>query len=446
MDSQHNPDELMGEEELGASFSVESFFAEEAVTPAVSAPPPAKRVCAAGSSSSAPVAPRAASVVPPVTPVMAPVAGPSSAAPAPSTSTQEANPVVALAITGRYQRLRRNRETVGVVVAALARDTGALVVNLFPEALEAHRSHILTRVRSILRGRDFSGGRVPVFEASAGELLRLPRRSYCRHMLQWPSVDDANRFKQLLPITYRSSEGPTAEIKVYQDPAPDFSAAKARGETVLVLRNVPVDFAVQTLRSLLVSSASNGARWLGDLLFFHKLFDPYEESFLPQMLCIAVAPPNDPLFEAIPAVIWVPNVQEPIVVNISAHSCGCHFPFAPWDFLCFLDPFLTFLFMPGAGPVWLWIIGQHPSVASFKADPGTVFIGTDLEVEVWTCALCSFCCGWALDSAMEHIAISSHASAIQQIAGNSTPLEEFGDMKAHVFNQNSTIASFLSQG
>ncbi|CAI5513907.1 unnamed protein product [Closterium sp. Naga37s-1] len=375
MDPQHNPDELMGEEELGASFSVDSFFAEEAVTPAVSAPPPAKRVCAAGSSNSAPVAPRAAPVVPPVTPVMASAAGPSSAAPAPSTSTQEANPVVALAITGRYQRLRRNRETVGVVVAALARDTDALVVLLFPEALEAHRSRILTRVRSILRGREFSGGRVPVFEASAGELLRLPRRSYCRHMLQWPSVDDANRFKQLPPITYRSSEGSSAEIKVYQDPAPDFSAAKARGETVLVLRNVP-----WVLRS--------------------KRF----------MLGIAVAPPNDPLFEAIPAVIWVPNVQEPILVNISAHS----------------------------------IIGQHPSVASFKADPGTFFIGTDLEVEVWTCALCSFCCGWALDSAMEHIASPSHLSAIQQISGSPTPLEEYGDVKAHVFNQNGPIAAFLA--
>ncbi|CAI5999996.1 unnamed protein product [Closterium sp. NIES-64] len=361
MGSHHNHDELMGEEELGASFSVDSFFAEEAVTPAVSAPPPAKRVCAAGSSSSAPVAPRAAPVVSTVSPVMAPAAGPSSAAPAPSTSTQEANPVVALAITGRYQRLRRNRETVGVVVAALARDTDALVVLLFPEALEAHRSRILTRVHSILRGRDFAGGRVPVFEASAGELLRLPLRSYCRHLLQWPSVDDANRFKQLLPITYRTSEGPSAEIKVYQDPAPDFSAAKARGET---------------------------------------------------MLGIAVAPPNDPMFEAIPAVIWVPNVQEPILVNVSAHS----------------------------------IIGHHPSVASFKADPGTFFIGIDLEVEVWTCVLCSYRCGWALDSAMAHIACPSHKAAAQSISGGINPLEEFGEVKVHILNQNQAIAAFLALG
>ncbi|CAI5528359.1 unnamed protein product [Closterium sp. Naga37s-1] len=296
-------DELMGEEELDASFSVDSFFVEEAVMPAVSAPPPAKRVCAAGSSSSAPVAPPAAPVVPPVTPVMAPVAGPSTATPAPSASTQEANPVIALAITGRYSRLRRNRDSVGVVVAALVRDTDAVVVLLFPESLEAHRSRIITRVRSILRGRDFAGGRVPVFEASAGDLLRLPRKSYCRHTIQWPTVDDANRFKRMLPITYRSSEGPTAKIKVFLDPAPDFSAAKARGETVLVLRNVPVGFAVRTLHALLMSSSTDGVRWLGDLLSFHKLFDPYEESFLPKMLGIAVASPNDPLFEAIPAVI-----------------------------------------------------------------------------------------------------------------------------------------------
>ncbi|CAI7786940.1 unnamed protein product [Closterium sp. NIES-54] len=275
MGSQHNPDELMGDEELDASFSVDPFFAEEAVTPAVSASPPAKRVCAAGSSSSAPVAPPAASVVPPVTPVMAPVAGPSTAASAPSTSTQEANLVVSLAITGRYLRLRHNRENVGVVVAAL-----------------------------------------------------------------------------LMPITYRSSKGPTAEIKVFQNLAPDFSTAKARGEIVLVLRNVPVGLAVRTLRSLLVSIASNGAR----------------------------------------------------------------------------------------------IIGQHPSVASFKADPGTFFIGTDLEVEVWTCALCSYHCGWALDSAMEHIACASHKAVALQSAGNVTPLDEFGDVKVHIFNQNVAIAAFLAQG
>ncbi|CAI5955327.1 unnamed protein product [Closterium sp. NIES-65] len=393
MGSHHNHDELMGEEELGASFSVDSFFAEEAVTPAVSAPPPAKRVCAAGSSSSAPVAPRAAPVVSTVSPVMAPAAGPSSAAPAPSTSTQEANPVVALAITGRYQRLRRNRETVGVVVAALARDTDALVVLLFPEALEAHRSRILTRVHSILRGRDFAGGRVPVFEASAGELLRLPLRSYCRHLLQWPSVDDANRFKQLLPITYRTSEGPSAEIKVYQDPAPDFSAAKARGETVLVLRN---------------------------------------------MLGIAVAPPNDPMFEAIPAVIWVPNVQEPILVNVSAHSSG-RFRFLP-------DLLLAELVLSRFDRGVARIIGHHPSVASFKADPGTFFIGIDLEVEVWTCVLCSYRCGWALDSAMAHIACPSHKAAAQSISGGINPLEEFGEVKVHILNQNQAIAAFLALG
>ncbi|CAI5482249.1 unnamed protein product [Closterium sp. Yama58-4] len=322
MASQHNPDEFMADGDLDPSFSVESFFAEDAAPPAVSAPPPAKRVCAAASSSSAPVAPPAVSQRPTVAHPMAPVAGPSNAVPSTSTSTQEVAPVPALNLTGRFLRLRRNRETVGVVVENLVRDTQSVVVVLFPEALEPHRSRIVTRVRSVLRGRDFAGGRVPAFEASAGELLRLPRRSYARHVFQWPSRDDAARFRALLPITYHASDGPTAEIKAFTDPVPDFTAAKARGEPVLVIRNIPIGYATQDVKDLLVTRCNaDGARWLGDLQFFHKVFDPYEESYLPQMAGIPVAPVNDPRFENIPAVIWLPAVQEPLLVNVSSHSC-----------------------------------------------------------------------------------------------------------------------------
>ncbi|CAI5956896.1 unnamed protein product [Closterium sp. NIES-64] len=104
----------------------------------VSAPPPAKRVSAAAASSSTPMAPPAAPVVPPVAPVIVPVAGPSMATPPPSTSTQEVNPAPSLAITGWYLRLRRNRDTVGVVVAALVRDTEAVVIIMFLESLGGH--------------------------------------------------------------------------------------------------------------------------------------------------------------------------------------------------------------------------------------------------------------------------------------------------------------------
>ncbi|CAI6003517.1 unnamed protein product [Closterium sp. NIES-64] len=240
MASQHNPDEFIAEGKLDPSFLVESFFAEETTTPAVSAPPPAKRVCVAASSSSAPVAPPTVhagpSSAPTVAPVAAPVVGPSATVPATSTSVQEVAQTPSLAITGRFIRLRRNREIVGVIVENLTRDTQSIVVILFPEALEAHRTRIITRVRSILRGRDFAGSRVPAFEASAGENLRLPRRTYCRHIFQWPTRDDAARFRRLLLGTiYRAAEGPSAEIKVFEDPAPDFTMAKARGETVLVI-------------------------------------------------------------------------------------------------------------------------------------------------------------------------------------------------------------------
>ncbi|CAI7730144.1 unnamed protein product [Closterium sp. NIES-54] len=417
MGSQHNPDELMGEEEFDASFSIESFFTEEAVTPAVSAPPLAKHVCAAGSSSFMPVAPPMAPVVPPVTP---------------------ANPIVALAITGRYQRLRRNRDSVGVVVADLVRDTDVVVNLLFPEALEAHQSRIITCVRSILRGRDFAGGRVPVFEASVGDLMRLPRKLYGRHVLHLPTMDDANRFKRLLLITYRSSEGPTADIKVFQDPAPEFSAAKSHGETVLVLRNVQVGLAVRTLRALLLSSSSNGVKWLDDLLHFHKLFDPYEESFLPQMLGIVVASPNDPRFEAIPAVIRVPEVQELILVTISVHSCTVctsnhrtrdHNSFAAVRRNRITNPFLI-------------TMGQLQNINGISLLVNYVLLSSSivppvLPAHVYIVAACR---------AMEHIANPSHVSAIQHISGNTTLVEEYGDVKAHVFNQNGSIATFLAQG
>ncbi|CAI5472389.1 unnamed protein product [Closterium sp. Yama58-4] len=528
MAPQHNPDEFMADGDLDPSFSVESFFAEEAATPAVSAPPPTKRVCAAASSSSAPVAPPAVSRRPTAAPAAAPVAGPSNAVPSTSNSTQEVAPVPALTLTGRFLRLRRNRETVGVVVNNLARDTQSVVVILFPEALESHRSRIVTRVRSVLRGRDFAGGRVPAFEASAGELLRLPCRSYARHVFQWPSRDDAARFRGLLPITYRAADGPTAEIKVYVDPVPEFTAAKARGEPVLVIRNIPIGFATQDIKNLLVGRRTEGgARWLGDLLHFHKVFDPYEESYLPQMAGVPVAPENDPLFDAVPAVIWIPQVQEPMLVNISSHSCAVcpsnhrtrdHSSFAavrrnrisnPFTItvgqlqhvnstsLCLLHLLSapvslslrtshasdTVIFHPPClsgclgSELVLWtifslglpslrkglvllnfslvplclfpnltarVIGEHPAVVSFKSDPGLIFIGTDVEVEVWTCGLCGFCCGWALDSAMDHLTSSGHAAALQNVAGSVTPIEGFGDMKAHDFNRNASIAAFLA--
>ncbi|CAI5514556.1 unnamed protein product [Closterium sp. Naga37s-1] len=208
----------------------------------------------------------------------------------------------------------------------------------------------------------------------------------------WPTRDDAARFRRLLPGTiYRAADGPSAEIKVFEDPVPDFTAAKARGKAVLVIRNVPIGYATHDIKNLLMNRRTKrGDKWLGDLLHFHKLYDPYEESFLPQILGVPIAPVNDPLFEAAK------------------------------------------------------VIGQHPAVAAFKADLGLLFIGTDIEVEVWTCALCSFSCGWALDSAMEHLASPSHAVAISNGSVTPSPIEEFGDMKIMDFNRNNAIASFLA--
>ncbi|CAI5949045.1 unnamed protein product [Closterium sp. NIES-64] len=62
------------------------------------------------------------------------------------------------------------------------------------------------------------------------------------------------------------------------------------------------------------------------------------------------------------------------------------------------------------------LIGQHPAPAAFKKDPGLLLIGVDLDVEVWTCALCDFDCGLAMDSAMYHLNSELHRKRLQESA------------------------------
>ncbi|CAI6001645.1 unnamed protein product [Closterium sp. NIES-65] len=98
-------------------------------------------------------------------------------------------------LNGPHQRLRRNRGIVGVVVDSLTRDTLNLVTIIFPDSLtESHRSKIVNRVWLGLRPAQFPhSGRVPNFESLAGEILRLPRCSYTRHIFQLPTRDDASK-------------------------------------------------------------------------------------------------------------------------------------------------------------------------------------------------------------------------------------------------------------
>ncbi|CAI5963957.1 unnamed protein product [Closterium sp. NIES-65] len=104
----------------------------------------------------------------------------------------EASSMPQMSLNGPHQWLRRKRGIVGVVDYTLVRDTITLVTIMFPDNLaEHHRSKIVNRVRLGLRASQFlHSGLVPHFESSAGETLRLPRRSYACHILQLLTRDD----------------------------------------------------------------------------------------------------------------------------------------------------------------------------------------------------------------------------------------------------------------
>ncbi|CAI5500925.1 unnamed protein product [Closterium sp. Naga37s-1] len=369
MAQSHNTDVPMGEEELDASFSVDSFFADEPESPAgPSNPPPAKKLCGEGSSSAPP-----ASASGPRAPLPRGNSVPPTSQPAATSqqtrSATETSIATGPALSGPLNRLRRNRENIGVVADSLVRDTDCLTTIIFPDSAESHRYKIVDRIRQGLRGRDF-GGVVPKFDHAPGEILRLPRRSYCRHILQWPTKDAALHFRNVLPLTYRA-EGVSAEIKFYQDPEPEYSAARAAGTTHLVIRNVPIGFAIADILTLLTKDRRPPARrWLKELRHFHKAYDPYDRGKL---------------------------------------------------------------------------IGQNPAAHAFKQDPGLLYIGLEGDVEACTCGVCSFCCGWALDSAMQHLKTSAHQSRLLDTVKKAAPIVELGDTPAHLFVQRGAIANFLTE-
>ncbi|CAI5483633.1 unnamed protein product [Closterium sp. Yama58-4] len=229
--------------------------------------PQAKKICTGETSSSARLAP---------VPVMDPTADP-EAAPDLTLNGLEPSAAPAPVLHGPCRRLRRNRDVVGEVVHNLVRDTHTLVTIIFLDNLaEQHRSKIIARVRTGLRPAFFTHSNcVPSFESSPGEVLRLSRRSYARHVFQLPTRDDARGFRKAFPLTYHYNGG-AVELKLYVDPEPDFTAAKARGETHLVIRNVPFGYSVSGVRQLLTTSRTPEARkWLFDIRAFHKAYDPY---------------------------------------------------------------------------------------------------------------------------------------------------------------------------
>ncbi|CAI5522806.1 unnamed protein product [Closterium sp. Naga37s-1] len=91
------------------------------------------------------------------------------------------------------------------------------------------------------------------------------------------------------------------------------------------------------------------------------------------------------------------------------------------------------------------ILGARPDPDAFRKDPGFLFIGLDTDVEPWTCVLCNFTCGPALDSAMAHMASEAHTSNLRAAAKGPAAKEKYSNWRALTFLTTPQIASFLSQ-
>ncbi|CAI6008611.1 unnamed protein product [Closterium sp. NIES-65] len=411
--------------------------------PLPSGEPAAKKLCSEGQSSAAGTSGTASALLSAPPPV--PRASSSAALlprplrlPEPETDHAAAGAITGLAPHARYRNLRRHRTSVGAVLHALTRNTQSMVDVIFPEASsEEVRAAVLTRISALINGQAFNGV-IPSFESAAGEALRLPRHTYSRHTFSWPSANDARIFRSLFPVTVRLANNRAMEVKVFSDPNQEFTTARARGDTYVVLRNVPLGYSPERMRStLLAGTTEAGLPWLFDLRLFHRLKDPYDDSAYSQLLGLPVAADGDAGFDRIPAVLWLPGQEDPVLLNISSHSCSvCSSNHRVYDHACFALtrrarlPNRHTISVAQLQSVNGRLIGQQPAPAAFKKDPGLLLIGIDLDVEVWTCSLCEFECGLALDSAMHHLASDAHRKHLQDSAHLPAVKEKYGAWRA----------------
>ncbi|CAI5521846.1 unnamed protein product [Closterium sp. Naga37s-1] len=90
------------------------------------------------------------------------------------------------------------------------------------------------------------------------------------------------------------------------------------------------------------------------------------------------------------------------------------------------------------------LLGTHAAPTAFRNDPGLLYIGLDDWVEYWTCALCDFTCGAALDSAMEHIQSDLHATRVKASAHRPAAKDDFGPWRALILlQQKAPVTAFL---
>ncbi|CAI7915248.1 unnamed protein product [Closterium sp. NIES-54] len=94
-----------------------------------------------------------------------------------------------------------------------------------------------------------------------GDPYRVARLVYGRLLFSWPSQDDAAAFRKLFPLTLKVSNSHPFLLKVFEDTLEAFTAAKAAGAPTLSIRNIPLDFDPEGIRTYLLSSTeSDGSR------------------------------------------------------------------------------------------------------------------------------------------------------------------------------------------
>ncbi|CAI5979579.1 unnamed protein product [Closterium sp. NIES-65] len=203
----------------------------------------------------------------------------------------------------------------------------------------------------------FETGITPPFEHTVGDPLRMARRVYGRLQFSWPSQADATAFRRLFPLSLKLPNSRPVLLKEFVDRFEEFTAPKAAGTPTLSIRNVPMEYAPEDIRTFLLDSIEpDGAHWLADLTNFHRASDPYEGTYFTHLAGLPVATPDDPHFNLIPFEILLEVNTPPMLLNFSCHVCAlcsnnhrallpispCTFPLCPPT--CLPPPPATHLF------------------------------------------------------------------------------------------------------
>ncbi|CAI5988000.1 unnamed protein product [Closterium sp. NIES-65] len=224
-------------------------------------------------------------------------------------------------------------------------------------------------------------------------------------------------------------------VKPYVDPQPDFTKAKANGAPVLSLRKVPTRFEESDLLAYLVPEC------LAGIAHFHRMKDPYDGVFLPIMTGIPTPLPDDPDFLNIPALIPSGGTEPDILVNVSTHVCSiCSSNHRVEDHAIYQAQGSAQQEEPPRGA-----FGACAASNAFRADPGLLFIGTDLDIEPWTCVSCNFECGPTLDSALKHMESAQHRAQLLANAHNTAAKETYLTWSFAALLKKGGIEAFLKK-